>query len=53
MALPISTPPNAIAYGRGIVSTQDMARIGAAISAISGILIVGFGALVMRLWGIA
>ena len=28
MSLPISTPPNAIAYATGEVSTADMARVG-------------------------
>ncbi len=28
MSLPISTPPNALAHGTGVVSTGDMARIG-------------------------
>jgi sodium-dependent dicarboxylate transporter 2/3/5 len=53
MALPISTPPNAIAYARGSVTTREMARTGAIISVISGLLIVGLGGAVMRFWGIA
>ncbi|MGF1636720.1 MAG: SLC13 family permease [Cyclobacteriaceae bacterium] len=28
MVLPISTPPNALAYGLGIMKTKDMAKIG-------------------------
>jgi len=27
MALPVSTPPNAIAYARGEFTTRDMARV--------------------------
>ena len=33
MSLPISTPPNAIAYATGEVSTADMARVGIVIGA--------------------
>lgn len=42
MALPISTPPNAIAYSTGAVKTKDMA--------LAGILIGLFG-LVLFVWG--
>ena len=28
MALPISTPPNAIAYAKGFIKTSDMAKVG-------------------------
>jgi sodium-dependent dicarboxylate transporter 2/3/5 len=52
MALPISTPPNAVAYARGTVTAGDMARIGAVVSMVSGLLIVGFGGPVMRFWGL-
>jgi sodium-dependent dicarboxylate transporter 2/3/5 len=52
MSLPISTPPNALAYSRGIVTTRDMARIGAIVGATAGMLIVAFGSLVMRFWGV-
>lgn len=41
MALPISTPPNAIAYATGEVSTLEMM--------ISGVVIGGFGALLLAL----
>jgi sodium-dependent dicarboxylate transporter 2/3/5 len=52
MALPISTPPNAIAYARGAVGLRDMARIGVTVGALSGILIVAFGGIVVRFWGV-
>ncbi len=35
MALPISTPPNAIAYSTGLVKTNQMARIGLLVGVIS------------------
>ena len=53
MALPISTPPNAIAYSRGVVNTNEMAKTGAIIGLASGIPIVVGGPLVMRFWGVS
>jgi sodium-dependent dicarboxylate transporter 2/3/5 len=49
MALPISTPPNAIAYATGEVPTSEMI--------VSGVVIGGFGALLLalvmpRLWSV-
>jgi solute carrier family 13 (sodium-dependent dicarboxylate transporter), member 2/3/5 len=43
MALPISTPPNAIAYGSGEIRVADMARVGAIITVIGvvGVAITG------------
>ena len=35
MILPVSTPPNAIAYGSGHINVRDMARAGSIITAIS------------------
>jgi sodium-dependent dicarboxylate transporter 2/3/5 len=35
MILPVSTPPNAIAYGSGYVDVRDMARSGSIITAVS------------------
>jgi sodium-dependent dicarboxylate transporter 2/3/5 len=35
MILPVSTPPNAIAYGSGLVKVRDMALAGGVITAIS------------------
>jgi len=28
MILPVSTPPNAIAFGSGVISVKDLARMG-------------------------
>lgn len=52
MALPISTPPNAIAYARGEFTTRDMARVGLLVGGLGALLIVLGGGLVMRLWGV-
>ncbi len=35
MILPVSTPPNAIAYGSGHIAVRDMARAGTLVTAIS------------------
>lgn len=40
MALPISTPPNAIAYSTGLIKTSQMSRIGLIIGVIS--LVLGY-----------
>ena len=47
MALPISTPPNAIAYSTGSVSTKSMALAGSLIAGIGALL---FLALAPTLW---
>jgi sodium-dependent dicarboxylate transporter 2/3/5 len=39
MILPISTPPNAIAYGSGLVRVKDMARAGSVITIVAAVLI--------------
>ncbi|MCA1783949.1 MAG: DASS family sodium-coupled anion symporter [Intrasporangiaceae bacterium] len=39
MALPISTPPNAIAYATGEVSTREMATVGIAVGALGLLLL--------------
>ncbi len=41
MALPISTPPNAIAYSTGLVQTNQMARVGIIVGIISMVLAYG------------
>ena len=46
MALPVSTPPNAIAYATGEIRTKDMAVIGLVVGAV-GLLSVAF---VMPTW---
>ena len=37
--LPVATPPNAIVYGSGAVSAQDMLRAGAILDVISIVLV--------------
>lgn len=44
MALPISTPPNAIAYSTGLVKTSQMATVGVILGVIA--MALGFGTIV-------
>jgi sodium-dependent dicarboxylate transporter 2/3/5 len=41
MILPISTPPNALAFATGYVKQNDMAKVGAIMGIIS--MLLGFG----------
>jgi solute carrier family 13 (sodium-dependent dicarboxylate transporter), member 2/3/5 len=52
MSLPISTPPNAIAYSRNEFTTTDMARVGALIGLIGATAVVLAVGPLLRLWGI-
>jgi sodium-dependent dicarboxylate transporter 2/3/5 len=45
--LPVGTPPNAIAYGTGYISTKEMARAGFALNIIGCILVTLFMTLVV------
>lgn len=45
MCLPISTPPNAIAYSTGLIEQRDMARSGLVIGIVT--LILGFTLLIV------
>ncbi|MFY0686959.1 MAG: DASS family sodium-coupled anion symporter [Cyclobacteriaceae bacterium] len=40
MALPISTPPNAIAYAKGVLSTKDFTVVGGIVGVIAAIMIM-------------
>jgi sodium-dependent dicarboxylate transporter 2/3/5 len=53
MALPISTPPNAIAYSTGSVHTADMARAGLVIGLVGLVLFVVVAPLLWTLMGAA
>jgi solute carrier family 13 (sodium-dependent dicarboxylate transporter), member 2/3/5 len=50
MALPVSTPPNSIAYARGGVGRGDMARAGVLIGLVALGLIAGLGGVILRFW---
>jgi len=52
MVLPVSTPPNAIAYARGEFTTRDMARVALLVGGLAALLIVAGGGTVMRLGGL-
>lgn len=52
MALPISTPPNAIAYATGAVTTKDLAIVGSIVGAIGLALFLLAGPLWWNLIGI-
>lgn len=51
MALPVSTPPNAMAYARGEFSTRDMVRVSLVIIAVATVAIIFGGGAIMRFWG--
>jgi len=53
MALPISTPPNAIAYSTGAVQTSDMARAGLVIGLVGLVLFVVVAPLLWSVVGVA
>lgn len=48
MALPISTPPNAIAYGTGMLPSRDMMLVGGLVSVLCTILIAATGPVVIH-----
>ena len=45
MALPISTPPNAIAYSTGLIKSSQMAKVGVIIGVVS--MVIGYTVLVI------
>ena len=51
-ALPISTPPNAIAYSSGMIKTGDMARAGLVVGLIGLILFLGISPAIWSVLGI-
>lgn len=52
MALPVSTPPNAIAFASNIIKSQDMLRAGSVVSVISLIvLLLGYNMVLPRVFG--
>lgn len=52
MALPISTPPNALAYASGEVTTRDLVRVAVVISGLAVPAIIMGSGVILRLWGL-
>lgn len=52
MALPVSTPPNAMAYARGEFTTRDMVRVSLLISGLGALAIILGGRAIMHFWGL-
>jgi solute carrier family 13 (sodium-dependent dicarboxylate transporter), member 2/3/5 len=50
MALPVSTPPNAIAFAHGELEARDLAISGGMVGALAVVLIVLFGGPIIRFW---
>jgi solute carrier family 13 (sodium-dependent dicarboxylate transporter), member 2/3/5 len=50
MALPVSTPPNAIAFSQGDIESRDMAITGSLIGLVGVTLIVLLGGPIIRFW---
>ncbi|WPP48359.1 SLC13 family permease [Catalinimonas niigatensis] len=50
MALPISTPPNTIAYSKGDLETADFVRPGIIIGLLAVALIIGLGNTIINFW---
>jgi sodium-dependent dicarboxylate transporter 2/3/5 len=50
MSLPVSTPPNAIAFGTDAISLKELATGGTILSVIGLALIVAFGGVVITFW---
>jgi sodium-dependent dicarboxylate transporter 2/3/5 len=50
MALPVSTPPNAIAYASGEFNTRDIARAGSIVGVLATLLIIAFGEPIITFW---
>jgi len=43
MALPVSTPPNAITYGSGMISSRDLMRVGSIATVLGATLVILIG----------
>lgn len=53
MALPISTPPNAIAFSTNMIKTKDMMKMGAIISFVSVmVVLLGYKFIIPRILGV-
>lgn len=49
MSLPVSTPPNAIAYAQGEFTTRDLARVGILVALAGALLLVAGSGIALRL----
>ncbi len=52
MALPVSTPPNSLAYAQGVATKGDMARVGVIVGIITAALVIGLSSPVLHFWGL-
>jgi sodium-dependent dicarboxylate transporter 2/3/5 len=52
MSLPISTPPNAIAFASGQIKTRDMALMGGIVGVVGAVLVTALLPVLMRMAGI-
>ena len=52
MALPVSTPPNAIAYSTGSVKTKDLATVGIIVGVVGFVLFVFIGPVIWDVVGL-
>jgi sodium-dependent dicarboxylate transporter 2/3/5 len=50
MSLPVSTPPNAIAFGTNAITTRELATNGTLISVVALVLIIAFGGTIISFW---
>lgn len=50
MALPISTPPNAIAYAKGVLQTKDFVKVGGFVSFLAVVAISLLGPTIIAFW---
>jgi sodium-dependent dicarboxylate transporter 2/3/5 len=48
MSLPISTPPNAIAFASGVIETREMAKAGSLVSLLGILVLLGLAFLLMN-----
>ena len=50
--MPVSTPPNAIAYGTGLIRIQSMIRFGFVLNLLSYLVLLACGALLLPILGL-
>jgi solute carrier family 13 (sodium-dependent dicarboxylate transporter), member 2/3/5 len=52
MALPVSTPPNAIAHAHEVTTKREMAQVGILVGFFGAVLVIALGKPVLRFWGL-